>query len=113
YTDVYGQRSLMRNLRRRGLRMAVPLVAALLALPLGAQVGLGLTPMRMEFPATGGRAYNGTLSLNNSSAHRVRVKTEILDFYVDENQTPQFQPDVPAEAVYSCRRWVSVNPMEA
>jgi hypothetical protein len=51
--------------------------------------------------------------LSNSSTQKVRVKTEILDFYVDENQTPQFLQDMPAEAVYSCRRWVSVNPMES
>jgi hypothetical protein len=67
----------------------------------------------MEFPAAGGRAYNGALVLNNSSSQRVRVKTQILDFYVDDNQTPQFMEDVPAESVYSCRRWISVNPMEA
>ncbi|HUQ94020.1 MAG TPA: hypothetical protein VM120_20235 [Bryobacteraceae bacterium] len=84
-----------------------------MALPLPAQVGLGLTPMRLEFPAVSDKSYSGTLMLNNSAANRVRVRTELLDFFVDENQTPQFLPDAASEAQYSCRKWVSVNPMEA
>jgi hypothetical protein len=113
-TDIHGKRSVRPSLGRRwgGRGAAATLAAVLGALPLEAQVGLGLTPMKLEFPAAAGRAYNGTLSLYNPSGQKVRVRTEILDFYVDENQTPQFLADVPAEAMYSCRRWISVNPME-
>jgi hypothetical protein len=88
-------------------------VAALLTLPLAAQVGLGLTPMRLEFPAEAGKVFSGTLALSNSAAKSVRVRTELLDFYVDHNQTPQFVPNAPTEAEYSCRNWISANPMEA
>ncbi len=91
----------------------VGLVAAIfLTLPLKAQTGLGLTPMKLEFPAVGGKAYSGSLFLSNSSEKKVRVRTEILDFYVDENQTPQFMERAPREAAFSCRDWISVNPME-
>ena len=111
-THLYGNRNLTVALAILPGRAAGLLALALLTLPLDAQMGLGLTPMKVEFPATPGRAYSGTLSLSNSTARKVRVRTEILDFYVDANQTPQFLPDVPAEAEYSCRQWISVNPME-
>ncbi len=88
------------------------LLAGLSPVPCLAQ-GLGLTPMKMEFPAVAGKAYSGTLLLNNSSTQKVRVRTEILDFYVDENQTPQFMLNVPKEQAFSCRSWLAVNPMEA
>jgi hypothetical protein len=35
-----------------------------------------------------------------------------LDLYVDETTTPQFVPVAPTESEYSCRSWLSVNPME-
>jgi hypothetical protein len=35
-----------------------------------------------------------------------------LDLYVDETTTPQFVARAPAEAEYSCRAWLSANPME-
>lgn len=98
------------DLRQYGLWL---LAGAALAAPVAAQVGLGLTPMKMEFPAAAGKAYSGTLTLSNSAEKKVRIRTELLDFYIDGNQTPQFLPGVPAEAEHSCRQWLSVNPMEA
>lgn len=82
------------------------------ALPLHAQYGLGLTPMRLEFPAVAGTAHSGALSVSNSGGTKIRVRTQILDFYVDANQTPQYMDEVPAEVEYSCRKWITVNPME-
>jgi hypothetical protein len=86
----------------------VPLFSGTLA----AQVGLGLVPMRVEFPATPGRPYSNALTLSNGSTAKVRVRTELLDLYIDESMTPQFVRDAPAEAAHSCRSWLSVNPME-
>lgn len=106
HTHVHSKRTVITIYR------SMLVAVSLSAIPLQAQMGLGLTPMRLEFPATAGRAYSGALTLSNSAPKKVRVRTEILDFYVDDNQTPQFLPDVPAESEYSCRRWVSVNPME-
>ncbi|MFN0102527.1 MAG: hypothetical protein ACKV2U_10610 [Bryobacteraceae bacterium] len=88
------------------------LAGALIAMPVHAQLGLGLSPMRLEFPATKGKAYSGTLALTNSADKTVRVRTEIMDFFVDSNQTPQFMPNVAAEAEHSCRQWITINPME-
>ncbi|HEY2014072.1 MAG TPA: hypothetical protein VGH38_11265 [Bryobacteraceae bacterium] len=83
-----------------------------LATPMTAQVDLGLAPMRVEFPASPGRPYSGTLSLSNGGNGKSRVRAELLDLYVDENTTPQFVANAPAEAEYSCQSWLSVNPME-
>jgi hypothetical protein len=77
-----------------------------------AQVGLGLNPMRVELAAVAGRPYSGTLMLSNSTSAKVRVKVELLDFYVDSTMTPQFVPGAPSESAYTCRDWLTVNPME-
>lgn len=118
YSYVHGQRALTTNSSRifSLLRLEVQtlmLGAVLLAAPLQAQVGLGLSPMKVEFPAVAGKAYSGTLTVSNSSARKVRVRTELLDFFVDQNQTPQFLPEIPSEEGYSCRQWITVNPMES
>ena len=68
--------------------------------------------MRVEFPATPGRAFSGMLSLNNAGPNKTRVRAELLDMYVDQNMTPQFVASAPTEAEFSCRQWLSVNPME-
>ncbi|HUS05789.1 MAG TPA: hypothetical protein VMZ52_05825 [Bryobacteraceae bacterium] len=98
----------------RKCALAAIAAAALLTIasPAGAQVDLGLTPMRVEIPAVAGKAYSGSLSLSNAGTAKARVRVEMVDFYVDENMTPQFVGNVPGEAEYSCRSWLSANPME-
>ena len=88
------------------------LFAALFAGTASAQVGLGLSPMRLEFTLTPGAVHSGPLSLSNESGATMRVRAELLDFYIDDQQTPQFAPSYPAEHENSCRSWLSVNPME-
>jgi hypothetical protein len=87
--------------------------AALLvsALPAPGQVGLGLSPMRVEVRMTPGGSYTGALRMANEGGN-VRVRTSLLDFHLDTEQTPQFEENLPEEAAYSCRRWLTVNPME-
>lgn len=80
--------------------------------PARAQSGLGLSPMRVEAKLAPGAQSSGSLSLSNGAAERVRFRTEILDFYLDEQAVPQFVSEAPAEAPLSCRQWISVNPME-
>jgi hypothetical protein len=88
-------------------------VGLLLAqLPVVAQVGLGLSPMRMEVRLAPGASYSGTLRLVNEG-ELVRVRTSVLDFHIDTEQNPQFEPNLAEEAAYSCRGWLTVNPMEA
>jgi hypothetical protein len=82
------------------------------ARPVAAQVDLGLAPMRVEFPAVPGRAFSGALTLSNAGTAKTRVRVELLDLYVDESTTPQFVANATAEADYSCRTWLNVNPME-
>lgn len=80
--------------------------------PLAAQVGLGLSPMRIEVELRPGQAYSGALELTNELGGRMRVRGELLDFRLDETMTPQFARLLESEAPWSCRHWVTVNPME-
>ncbi|MGO4882521.1 MAG: hypothetical protein ACLP59_17060 [Bryobacteraceae bacterium] len=89
------------------------LIAAMaLAGGASAQVGLGLAPMREELNLAPGAAHSGVLTLANSGSEPVRVVAETLDFYLDTTATPQFGRDYPQESEFSCRQWLSANPME-
>ena len=77
-----------------------------------AQIGLGLAPMRLEFRLAPGQQQSGTLDLSNDSGTKVRIRSELLDFFVDSTATPQFERDLTQEAADSCRSWLLVNPME-
>ena len=80
--------------------------------PAQAQVGLGLAPMRVELRMAPGQQYSGSLKLSSESGEKARVRAEILDFNIDDKTTPQFERDLPQEAAYSCKKWLSLNPME-
>jgi len=88
------------------------IVILLAAQPAAAQLGLGLSPMRVELAMAPGTQYSGSLSLSSDSQGKVRVRAELLDFFIDESETPQFDRSYPQEAEFSCRPWLSVNPME-
>jgi len=79
---------------------------------LSGQVGLGLTPMRLELRAQAGQQTSGALVLSSDSGDKIRVRAAILDFLIDQNQTPQFEGKLESESSFSCREWLSVNPME-
>jgi hypothetical protein len=78
-----------------------------------AQVGLGLSPLRVEAEARPAGVVSGPLTLSNESPARVRFRAELLDFYIDDSATPQFSRGFARESEYSCRNWLSLNPMEA
>ncbi|MBI3665746.1 MAG: hypothetical protein HY236_05880 [Acidobacteria bacterium] len=103
YTHVYRQRALI-----------VPaILGGLIFTPrLPAQVGLGLAPMRLEMRLSPGRQQSGALTLTNDSLAKTRIRAEILDFFIDPTETPQFERAFPQESEYSCRQWLSLNPME-
>ena len=94
------------------LAVTTAILLTLCAAPhLAGQVGLGLVPMRLEMKLSGGQQQSGVLNLTNDSVGRVRIRAEVLDFYVDDNATPQFVRSSP-EAPYSCQNWLTLNPME-
>jgi hypothetical protein len=68
--------------------------------------------MRIELRMAAGQQYSGSLKLSSESDARVRVRAEMLDFDIDTQATPQFERDLPQEAAYSCKKWLSLNPME-
>jgi hypothetical protein len=70
-------------------RLIVSLWCTLVELASG-QIGLGLSPLRISLSLKPGQSYTDSLTLNNESAFRVRVRAQLLDFKIDENQEPQF-----------------------
>jgi hypothetical protein len=71
-----------------------------------------MVPMRVELHLTPGREYSGALKLSNQSNAKTRIRAEVLDFDLDDKATPQFERDLPQEAATSCKKWLSLNPME-
>ena len=106
----------MSNNRELHLYRTVAILLALLplgtAVPARAQLGLGMVPMRVEIHMAPGQEYSGALKLSNQSDAKTRVRAEVLDFNVDDKTTPQFERDLPQEAATSCKKWLSLNPME-
>jgi hypothetical protein len=68
--------------------------------------------MRVELRMAPGQQYSGSLKLSSESEEKARVRAEMLDFNIDDKTTPQFERDLPQEAAYSCKKWLSLNPME-
>jgi hypothetical protein len=101
YSDIY------RHLKLTALAAAMAATAGLAP----AQVGLGLTPMREDLKLSPGAQRSGVLTLTNDASAPVRVAGEALDFHLDATATPQFGRQ-PEEAEYSCRQWLTLNPVE-
>lgn len=95
--------------RRSIVTLAVLVLAAVSA---HAQVGLGLSPMRLELRMAPGVQHSGTLNLTNNSTSKARIRTELLDFFIDTEDVPQFERESKQEDAFSCRQWLSINPME-
>jgi hypothetical protein len=77
-----------------------------------AQLGLGLVPMRVEVRMAPGQEYSNTVKLSSQSGVSTRVRSEVLDFNIDEAATPQFERSLPQETATSCKNWLKLNPME-
>jgi hypothetical protein len=83
-----------------------------LSQPARAQYGLALSPMRTELNLAPGSQRNGSLAIANDSREPGRFRTEILDLSIDKEAVPQFEKEIPSEAGFSCKDWVTANPME-
>jgi len=68
--------------------------------------------MRVELHIAPGQQYSGSLKLSNQSGMKTRIRSEALDFDIDDKTTPQFERNIPREEPYSCKKWLSLNPME-
>lgn len=98
--------------RRCSVVVLSAFVAFCVALTAHGQMGLGLVPMRSELKIAPGQQVSGALKLSSESGAKVRIRAEVDDFFIDETDTPQFERNVPNEAAYSCKNWLSLNPME-
>ena len=76
------------------------------------QLGLALSPMRLELRFPKGGQHTGVLTLTNDSNARIRIRAEVLDFFIDAAATPQFGREFKQEQEYSCKQWLTLNPME-
>lgn len=81
--------------------------------PAQGQFGLALSPMRVELNPAPGSQHTGSLAIGNSDIQPGRFRTEILDVSIDKEAVPQFEKEIATENDFSCRNWVTVNPMEA
>jgi hypothetical protein len=100
---------------QRKLIRLTTLCAAILtgaAAPVHAQFGLALSPMRVEMDLAAGAQRTGSLVIANTDPTTGRFRTEILDLSIDREAVPQFEKEISSEADFSCRNWVTVNPME-
>ena len=103
----------MRNLSYLLFERAL-ITALVLVVPASAQIGLGLSPMRVEWSGVPrGGFKSGVLTIANDGSEPVRVSAELLDFYLDDAANPQFSRNWPKESAFTCRSWLTVNPMEA
>jgi hypothetical protein len=100
------------NLYSRRSIIAFLLAATALAGSARAQMGLGLAPMRLDLNLAPGAVQSSVLTLSDSGAEAVRAAGEVLDFYLDETATPQFGREYKEEAEFSCRTWLTANPMD-
>jgi len=66
--------------------------------------------MTSEFQVAAGAQQSGTLTLRNDSAAKAQLAAQMLDFFVDSSETPQFRERYPAESEFSCRDWLEVQP---
>jgi hypothetical protein len=98
--------------RQRAVIALAVAAITLLATPSHAQIGIGLAPMRLEMHLDGGQQHSGSLTIANDTGSKLRIRSELLDFYLDATDTPQFARSISAEQPYSCRPWLTVNPMD-
>ena len=88
------------------------LLASATTLPARAELGIALSPMRIEIQISAGGQYTESFRLSNESAESVRVRGELLDWYLDDSMTPQFADRYEQEEAFSCRDWLQINPRE-
>lgn len=95
---------------KRGLILL--LLTGLGSLPAQAQLGLALAPMRVEVRIAPGSQYTDSLRLSNEGPEPARIRAEMLDWYMDDTMTPQFDDRYEQERDFSCRDWLQINPRE-
>jgi hypothetical protein len=98
--------------QRAVIALAIVAIALVVAPAHAQQIGIGLAPMRLEMHLDGGQQHSGMLTLSNDSGTKLRIRAELLDFFIDGDDTPQFERSIPQELPYSCRTWLTVNPMD-
>jgi hypothetical protein len=71
---------------------------------------LAYQPMRAEWNLQPGQIQTATVQIKNQGQVDVHLRARIMDFYVSQDNTPQFVES--ADNGYSCRSWLVLNPSE-
>lgn len=94
-------------------KVLFPILLLLLsALPGRAELGIAMSPMRIEIKVAPGEQFTDSINVTNDADDIIRARGELLDFSIDETLTPQFEDIIEQEAKYSCRDWLQMNPRE-
>src|SRR5437016_4143416 len=104
----YGNGKLMRSILVNTVTSLF--LCVLFTAPAHADVDLAYQPMRVELHLTPGQTQTGVIQLKNQGQQAVHLRARLLDFYVSEDNTPQFA--VHKDDEYSCRTWAMLNPTE-
>jgi P pilus assembly chaperone PapD len=87
--------------------------AVLLAAPAFAQVSVEVSPLRVELESGPGGAHTQAVTLSNQGKDPVRIRAQVMDWFLSHDGTPQFQAPIPAaEQKYGAATWVRVAPPE-
>ena len=94
-------------------KLIFPILLILVSvLPGRAELGIAMSPMRVEIKITPGDQYTDALRVTNDADDVIRARGELLDFSIDAGMTPQFEEIIEQESGYSCRDWLQLNPRE-
>lgn len=96
----------------RVLAFAASLIALVLVAPSPAPADLGLdvSPAKLELTMTPGTTYNVPITVHNGAAAATHVQASLVDFGVANNG--DYQIERAGTRKYSLMRWASINPRE-
>ena len=94
-------------------KLLFPILLMMLSAAAGqAELGIAMSPMRIEIKVAPGDQYTDALRVTNDADDVIRARGELLDFSIDAGMTPQFEETMAQESKYSCRDWLQLNPRE-
>jgi P pilus assembly chaperone PapD len=85
----------------------------LLAGPASAQVSVEVSPLRVELASGPGGTHTQAVTLSNQGKEPVRIRAQVMNWFLSPDGTPQFQAPIPAvEQPYGAATWVRLAPPE-
>ena len=95
---------------RRWVATLVLLTSMLLCSYLHADVSIGVAPIRVEHWVKQGERGTDMISVSNDGSVPTRLKVSVEDWNLTKDGNPIFMKT--GESLYSCARWIRVNPSD-